>query len=107
MADHSEQQLLAYVFGKFGEYGLLGMKTEAEKMMMLAALNLVECIAETAPGRRAKTADLAVSLLEWACLPQHDGCGNDGSGLPLTERRHGNRPTGVAERLQRSTAVVE
>lgn len=28
---------------------LLGIKTETEKMMMLAALNLVECIAEAAP----------------------------------------------------------
>lgn len=46
---HPEQQLLAYVFGKFKENGLLGIETEAEKMLMLAALNLVECIAETAP----------------------------------------------------------
>ena len=51
MPDHAEQQLLAYVFGKFKENGLLGVKTEAEKMLMLAALNLVECIAETAPLR--------------------------------------------------------
>ncbi len=48
---HAEQQLLAYVYGKFKEHGLLGIKTEAEKMLMLAALNLVECIAETAPRR--------------------------------------------------------
>ena len=51
VADHSEQQLLAYVFGKFKESDLLGIKTEAEKMLMLAALNLVECIAETAQRR--------------------------------------------------------
>lgn len=51
IADHPEQQLLAYVFGKFKENGLLGIETEAEKMLMLAALNLVECIAETAPRR--------------------------------------------------------
>ena len=53
VGDHPEQQLLAYVHGKFKENGLLGIKTEAEKMLMLAALNLVECIAETAP-RMAK-----------------------------------------------------
>jgi len=41
--------LLAYAFGKFGENDLLDVRTEAEKMLMLAALNLVECIAETAP----------------------------------------------------------
>jgi hypothetical protein len=46
---HPEKQLLAQVFGKFKENGLLGIETEAEKMLMLAALNLVECIAETAP----------------------------------------------------------
>ena len=51
VGDHPEQQLLAYVFGKFKECALLGIKTEAEKMLMLAALNLVECIAETAPRR--------------------------------------------------------
>lgn len=46
-----EQQLLACAFGKFKDNGLLGIRTEAEKMLMLAALNLVECIAETAPQR--------------------------------------------------------
>ena len=51
VGDHPEQQLLAYVFGKFKENGLLRVKTEAEKMLMLAALNLVECIAEVAPQR--------------------------------------------------------
>jgi hypothetical protein len=51
VSNHPEQQLLAYVFGKFKESDLLGIKTEAEKMLMLAALNLVECIAETAPRR--------------------------------------------------------
>ncbi len=49
--DHPEQQLLVYVFGKFEESDLLGIKTEAEKMLMLAALNLVECIAQTAPRK--------------------------------------------------------
>lgn len=53
IANHAEQQLLAYVFGKLGEHGLLGIETEAEKMLMLAALNLVECIAETAPMPQA------------------------------------------------------
>jgi hypothetical protein len=47
--DHPEKLLLAYVFGKFGEHGLMGVKTETEKMLMLAALNLVECIAEGRP----------------------------------------------------------
>jgi len=49
VGDHPEQPLLAYVLGKFEESGLLGVKTEPEKMLMLAALSLVECIAQTAP----------------------------------------------------------
>ena len=36
VSDHPEQQLLAYVFGKFKESDLLGIKTEAEKMLMRA-----------------------------------------------------------------------
>jgi hypothetical protein len=52
IADHTEQQLLAYVYGKFKENGLLGIETEAEKMMLLAALNLVECIGDLAPRQR-------------------------------------------------------
>ena len=55
VGDHPKQQLLAYVFGKFKESDLLGIKTEAEKMLMLAALNLVECIADTAPRRTKRT----------------------------------------------------
>ena len=51
VGDHPEQPLLAYVLGKFKESDLLGIKTEPEKMLMLAALSLVECIAETAPRR--------------------------------------------------------
>jgi hypothetical protein len=51
IANHPEQQLLAYVFGQFREHGLLGIETETEKMLMLTALNLVECIAETAPRK--------------------------------------------------------
>ena len=49
MRNDGFRQLLAYVFGKLKDSNLLGIKTEAEKMLMLAALNLVECIAETAP----------------------------------------------------------
>ena len=52
--DHSEKQLLAYVFGKFKENGLLDIRTEAEKMLLLAALNLVECIAEVALRRLSR-----------------------------------------------------
>ena len=54
IADHREQQLLAYVFGKFRDHRLAGIETEAEKMLLLAALNLVECIAETAPKAKGR-----------------------------------------------------
>lgn len=46
---HPEKTMLAYVYDKFKEHGLTGIETEAQKMMMLAALNMVECIAEAAP----------------------------------------------------------
>ena len=54
IADHPEQPLLAYTFGKFREHGLLGIETETQKMMMLTALNLVECIALTAPKGKSR-----------------------------------------------------
>jgi len=50
IADHPEQLALAFVFGEFKAHGMLGIKTEAEKMAMFAALNLVECIAAMAPS---------------------------------------------------------
>jgi hypothetical protein len=53
VTSHPEQQLLAYVFGKFREHGLLGVGSEAEKMLMLAALNMVECIADAAPKTKS------------------------------------------------------
>lgn len=45
--DHSEPYLLAFVFGQLGEHDLLGIRTDVEKYLVLGALNLVECIAET------------------------------------------------------------
>lgn len=49
ITDHPERLALAFVFGEFKAHGMLGIKTEAEKMAMFAALNLVECIADGAP----------------------------------------------------------
>ena len=46
---HGERQILAYAYGKLNEHGLTDISTEAEHMIVLAALNLVECIALTAP----------------------------------------------------------
>lgn len=47
--EHREPYLLAYAYGHLHEHGLLTIDTEAQKYLMLAALNLVESIAETAP----------------------------------------------------------
>lgn len=58
---HPEQQLLAYVFGKLRDHGFLGVATEAEKMIMLAMLNMVECIAEAAPTTASAFAQRAAS----------------------------------------------
>ena len=49
LAAHPQQPMLAWVFGEMKD--VLGVETEAQKMMMLAALNLVECIAESAQTR--------------------------------------------------------
>ena len=46
---HAEQQILAYAYGKLNEHGLTDINTEVQKMIVLVTLNLVECIALTAP----------------------------------------------------------
>lgn len=48
--EHPEQALLAWTLGQFKDHGLLGIDTEVHKVLLLAALNLVECIADTAPA---------------------------------------------------------
>ena len=49
---HGEPYLLAFAFGQLREHDLLSVRTEAEKYLMLAAINLVDCIAATAPTRK-------------------------------------------------------
>jgi hypothetical protein len=43
--EHPERYLLAFVYGYLGDHDLLAARTEAEKFLMLGALNLVECVA--------------------------------------------------------------
>jgi hypothetical protein len=43
--EHCERNLLAFVYGYLGDHDLLSVRTDAEKYLLLAALNLVECIA--------------------------------------------------------------
>lgn len=43
--EHPERQLLAFAYGYLGEHDLLGARSEAEKYLTLAVLNLVECVA--------------------------------------------------------------
>jgi hypothetical protein len=45
ISEHAEPQLLAFAYGHLRKSGVLGARTEAEKYVLLAALNLVECIA--------------------------------------------------------------
>ena len=42
---HPERYLLAFAYGYLGEHDLLRVRTDAEKYLMMAALNLVECVA--------------------------------------------------------------
>ncbi len=43
--EHAERNLLAFVYSWLDEHDLMAVRTEAEKYLMLAALNLVECVA--------------------------------------------------------------
>ncbi len=47
--EHREPYLLAYAYGYLREHGLLTVDTEAQKYLLLAALNLVDSIADSAP----------------------------------------------------------
>jgi hypothetical protein len=52
--------LLAFAIGHLKEAGLLGIRTNAEKLAVLAVLNVVECVAHGAPGSRSATPRSAV-----------------------------------------------
>jgi hypothetical protein len=43
--EHPERYLLAFVYGYLGQHDLLRVRTDAEKYLLMAALNLVECVA--------------------------------------------------------------
>ena len=43
--EHAERYLLAFVYGWLDEHNLMAVRTEAEKYLMMGALNLVECVA--------------------------------------------------------------
>lgn len=51
LAGHSEPLLLAYVYGQLAEHGLSKVTDDGAQFVILAALNLVECIAEAAKLR--------------------------------------------------------
>ena len=52
--DHPERYLLAFVYGHLGQHDLLSVRTDAEKYMLLACLNLVECVAYTGARLQSK-----------------------------------------------------
>lgn len=43
--EHPERYLLAFIYGYLGDHDLLRVRTEAEKYLLLATLNLAECVA--------------------------------------------------------------
>ena len=47
--EHPERYLLAFAYGYLGDHDLLSVRTDAEKFLLLAALNLVDCVAFAAP----------------------------------------------------------
>ena len=46
--DHPEPALLALAYGRLGEVGWWGVVDDAQKHLVLAALNLVECVSQAA-----------------------------------------------------------
>jgi len=59
--EHREPYLLAFVYGHLGQNDLLGVRTEAEKHLLLATLNLVDCIAFAAARTRPTSGPLKAS----------------------------------------------
>lgn len=51
ITDHPEPALLALAIGRLGEAGWLGIADDAQKYLVLAALNLVECVSQAADRR--------------------------------------------------------
>jgi hypothetical protein len=47
--EHAERFLLEFVYGYLGDHDLLSVRTDAEKFLLLAAFNLVECVAFGGP----------------------------------------------------------
>ena len=47
--EHEERYLLAFAFGHLREHGVLDIKSEAEKHVVLSTLGIVECITSSAP----------------------------------------------------------
>jgi hypothetical protein len=43
--EHAERDLMAFVYGYLDEHDLMAARTEAQKYLMMGALNLVECVA--------------------------------------------------------------
>jgi hypothetical protein len=52
--EHPERDLLAFVFGYLGDHDLLAVRTEAEKYLLLGALNLAECVAFVRPAAASR-----------------------------------------------------
>ena len=51
--EHPERYLLAFVYGYLGDHNLLRVRTEAEKYLLMAALNLAECVAMVGSSNRS------------------------------------------------------
>ena len=51
--EHPERYLLAFVYGYLGEHDLLRVRTDAEKYLLMAALNLAECVASVGAAKSA------------------------------------------------------
>lgn len=49
--ENLERYVLAFVYGYLGDHDLMRVRTDAEKYLLLAALNLAECLADVGSTR--------------------------------------------------------
>jgi hypothetical protein len=49
---HGQRYLLAFVHGYLRDQDLIAVRSDAEQYLLLCVLNLVECIAASAPGQK-------------------------------------------------------
>lgn len=93
--DHAQRYLLSFVHGYLRDRDLLAVRSDAEKYLLLAAFNLVECIAAATP-RRHTSAPPCLSQASRAVTPPPSASG------PEPTRQQRRRVTGYLRAIASS-----